>query len=292
MSQGWLYLSEHYLAFYSFILGIERKIMVELKSITELRKERSKKGLLADTIFVSTMDGRQFYFSNLFRRDETFDLLQSLTNKTMHRVLQAGSTVAQLSGSSNVPRSPMTTSSTLKEELDREQLSEYFSKLFRLPASEHVLDRTISIFWMERKPEETWRGELFLSTNFLAFFHVRRGSEGVSWTLPISCIKRLERIQDDHDEESQYDPYMLAITTCHEIKFCITVGSMLVQCNRFCGKLKDVLAQNIETSKKVKVYISRFPSEALLSAVGEDESLVAAENGFGAFHGYPFFDEK
>jgi hypothetical protein len=301
--QGWLYLSEHYLAFYSFILGIERKVLVELRSIAEMRKERSKKGLLADTIFVSTLDGREFRFSNLFRRDETFEMLQALTNRAVNRVLHQ----APASPSTNGPgadaeserssnKTPST--STLKEELDREQLSEYFAKLFRLPSGETVLERTGSVFWLERKPEEAYRGDLFLSAGFLAFFHAQRRQRGgshesLSWTLPICCIKRLERLQEEVGD-AEYDPYILAITTCHGIKLCVSVGATLVQCNRFCRKLKEVLSGAIEDSQRVQPFIAQLPSEALLTVSQDDEetTMVAAATGFGALHGYPCFDGK
>lgn len=47
-----MYISENYLGFYSFILGKETKIFVELKNITEVRKEKSKRKLLNDSILI------------------------------------------------------------------------------------------------------------------------------------------------------------------------------------------------------------------------------------------------
>lgn len=49
-SQGWLYISENYVAFYSYLLGYETKLLVELKDIQDIRKEKSKRGMIADAI--------------------------------------------------------------------------------------------------------------------------------------------------------------------------------------------------------------------------------------------------
>lgn len=299
LSQGWLYLSEHYLAFYSFILGIERKILVELKNIVEIRKEKSKKGLLADTIYVATSDKREFYFSNLFSRDATFDTLQSLVNRAMQRLLFQTSNSNGPPGlspsSPSTPSKPSSVSSslvakTLKEEIDKAQLNEYFSKLFRLPPNEEVLDRTFSLFWMDQKPDLVWRGDLFLSTGFLAFFHggKKKGdSDLILWSLPAACVKKLEKVWE---EGPSNDPYIIALTTCHGTKFFLSVGASLQQCNQFCSALREVLVKNVDMAKELTAFLPKFPSESLI--MGDDQSSLVAEAGFGAFHGYPYFDEQ
>lgn len=55
-SQGWLYISENYLAFYSFLLGYETKLLIELKDIQDIKKERSKRGVFSDAIKISMKD--------------------------------------------------------------------------------------------------------------------------------------------------------------------------------------------------------------------------------------------
>lgn len=59
MNQGWMYISENYLCFYSFMLGMETKIFLELKDIGDLQKEKSKRGVFADAIRVVMKDGRE-----------------------------------------------------------------------------------------------------------------------------------------------------------------------------------------------------------------------------------------
>lgn len=53
--QGWLYMSENYIGFHSFLLGAETKILIELKDIQELKKEKSK-GIFDDSLRIITKD--------------------------------------------------------------------------------------------------------------------------------------------------------------------------------------------------------------------------------------------
>ena len=60
-----MYISENYLCFYAFWLGHETKIFIELKDIQDLLKERSKRGMVADSIKVITKDGQEVCNSNV-----------------------------------------------------------------------------------------------------------------------------------------------------------------------------------------------------------------------------------
>ncbi|KAI9252175.1 hypothetical protein EDC94DRAFT_525985, partial [Helicostylum pulchrum] len=60
-SQGWLYISENYLAFYSFLLGYETKLLIELKDIQDIKKEKSKRGVFSDAIKISMKDKSEVY---------------------------------------------------------------------------------------------------------------------------------------------------------------------------------------------------------------------------------------
>ncbi|KAJ1905238.1 GTPase activating protein (GAP), partial [Tieghemiomyces parasiticus] len=86
--QGWLYISENYLCFYAYLLGHETKLCIELKDVERLEKEKSMRGVLSDAIKVVTKDQTEYFFSNFFHRDETYDLLVQLTNLAMARVLK------------------------------------------------------------------------------------------------------------------------------------------------------------------------------------------------------------
>ncbi|KAJ2395986.1 GTPase activating protein (GAP) [Coemansia sp. RSA 2603] len=87
LHQGWLYLSEHYFCFYSYMFGSEKKIMFQLREIKNLQKARTMGGARDDAIEVETKDGSKYVFANMFHRDETFNMLSQLTANTMKRVL-------------------------------------------------------------------------------------------------------------------------------------------------------------------------------------------------------------
>jgi hypothetical protein len=54
-----MYISENYLAFYSFLLGFETKLLVELKDIQDIKKERSKRGVFSDAIKIVMKDKQE-----------------------------------------------------------------------------------------------------------------------------------------------------------------------------------------------------------------------------------------
>jgi hypothetical protein len=54
-----MYISENYLAFYSFLLGFETKLLVELKDIQDIKKERSKRGVFSDAIKIVIKDKQE-----------------------------------------------------------------------------------------------------------------------------------------------------------------------------------------------------------------------------------------
>lgn len=300
LSPGWLYLSEHYLGYYSYVLGQETKILLELKEITEIRKERSKRNLLQDSIFVSTADTKEYTFTNLFHRDEVYELLQRLTNRALHRLLDTNTEQPPprsptagddqglaLEGTQLASATGPPVIETKREEFERQQLNAYYRRLFHLPATEQVLERTLSVFWLESRPEEVWRGDLFLSTSFLGFFHARRG-EAVQWTLPSCAVKRLEKAFPD-GQEGSFEPYALVLTTVHGIRLLVTIGSSLAQCDRFSAALRQVLNTSAESSKRLTLFLDKLPSTHLRTE--REQAALLADGGFGATHGYPCYEE-
>ena len=72
--QGWLYISENYLGFYSALLGVERKQLVELKNIKDISKENSKRNMFADSLRIITKDEEEVIIG------ETFVIKHSIMN--------------------------------------------------------------------------------------------------------------------------------------------------------------------------------------------------------------------
>ena len=86
-NQGWLYLSISHLCFHSLILGTETKVMIELKDIEELEKEKSKTGVFSDSIRIITRSSKEVaqtlnistYFqiySNATKLSSSYNILQ------------------------------------------------------------------------------------------------------------------------------------------------------------------------------------------------------------------------
>lgn len=73
--QGWLYISENYLGFYSFLLGIETKRLIELKDIQDIKKEKSKREMFDDSLRIITKENQEHFFSNMFKREEVTKIL-------------------------------------------------------------------------------------------------------------------------------------------------------------------------------------------------------------------------
>ncbi|CAG8533184.1 11287_t:CDS:2 [Paraglomus occultum] len=197
-NQGWMYISENYLCFYSFLLGIETKLLIELKDIRDLVKEKSKRGMISDSIKVITKDGQEYFFSNLFHRDETYDLLVQLTSLSVQRLLKnatpestpgmslSDNNLEQSAESNNndknkkdlrisiskdnkeedVPRSPMIP--PLIKGLEVQKRDSEFQAMFALPTSEHLLEESNAMFSMPEK-KESHSGKVRLSETYLTF---------------------------------------------------------------------------------------------------------------------------
>ncbi|ORX71558.1 TBC-domain-containing protein [Linderina pennispora] len=199
MHQGWLYLSENYFCFYS--------IMFQLREIQDLAKAKSMGGARDDAIEVTTKGGQKYWFSNLFHRDETFDLLSQLTANTMKQVLRSSeySTNTQHSGphhrhtsSANSAinpdtRLPMIRTSGLRdqgrslaEQIAQQRRNEEFRGGFGLPGNESLLSVIESAHLVIPKSVSVYSGRLYLSTSFVCFSS--RDFRGCRIILPLAAV--------------------------------------------------------------------------------------------------------
>ena len=85
-SQGWLYLTVNHLAFYSFILGSETKILIRWTDVTDI--EKCGGVWLHDSLKVSTRQ-EQWVFS-MFNK-EGYDLIKQLANLGMRKLISEDS---------------------------------------------------------------------------------------------------------------------------------------------------------------------------------------------------------
>ncbi|KAF9976068.1 hypothetical protein BGZ73_009166 [Actinomortierella ambigua] len=295
MNQGWMYISENYLCFYSFMLGIETKIFLELKDVGDLQKEKSKRGVFADAIRVVMKDGQEYFFSNLFHRDETYDLLVQLTTLTMERMLR-NTALEHAPGMSNddgefkdvfsvdvenlegseAPNSPPPSTRPLRLGLEEMKRDAQFQQRFNLPASEHLLEETSAAFVPSTDKGDVYHGRLFLSESFLCFICAE--TQPCLFALPLFTIRRVERMN------SRSAVFALNIMTWHQMRLIYRINGPRTQCEKFCNTLKTNLKLQVRAMRSLKPFLSTCFSEALLA---DRPDVEEKDSGLGWLFEFP-----
>ncbi|XP_052750576.1 TBC1 domain family member 9 isoform X2 [Galleria mellonella] len=212
--QGWIYLSVHYMCFYSYIFGRKTTIKIRWADVTELVKTNSL--LFPDSIKVVTRDG-EHYFTLFLRKNETFALMQQLANIAMKQLIddKTGSynidkdLLTKLS--KNVPKKP----SFLKRDLDAKKQSNLYTLRFRLPQTEKLDGTEVCTLWTPYNKRHNW-GRLYLSQNFICFDS--RISNLVRLTIPLRNVHQVERAESG-GTGSTGDSGCILITTSHHTSF-------------------------------------------------------------------------
>ncbi|KAF7724455.1 hypothetical protein EC973_000964 [Apophysomyces ossiformis] len=309
--QGWMYVSENYLGFYSFLLGMEMKALLELKDVQDLTKERSKRGMFVDNLKVTTKDKKEHLFTNMFRRDEVYDLLVQLTGQAMLRLLK--NTGADAPGASNdasfeapspfLQRSgalPTETSDSrqlinpLKQDLAAKKRNENFCFHFRLPLTEELVDALdvdytkVGAVNYDQHERTHYRGRAYMSQTFLAFESESRlpkpqqHQPTCSLVLPLYTIKRVERLNTGSYTSA------LSVTTWHKMEHIFQLHAHKTACEQFCDNLRNMLESQMPRMKRLKPFLATCESERLLE--GEVHQLVDVDEprgGLGIQFGYP-----
>lgn len=296
--QGWLYLSENYLAFYSYIMGVETKHLIELKNVTQMTKERSRTTLLPDTISVRTVDERTIKFSNLFHREETYELLQSLVNRAGHRLLQTTLSPSDPKLDEISTASPTTLldsglgsaihrSTTFKEDMENDRQAKFLQGTFRIPVGERIIDQSRASIWTESRSGKVFRGKIYITLHFLLFSSdlVSAHSAKMHFSIPLCAIRLMEKIYEpDKPKDSAAELYVISITTCHSHRVFFDVGNNIRQLDRFSFRLKEVLLQNtVLAQRNLPELQGQFPSEQLV--LGKDRCPLTL-HGLGRIYGY------
>ncbi|KAI9141144.1 rab-GTPase-TBC domain-containing protein [Paraphysoderma sedebokerense] len=295
INQGWMYISENYLCFYSFILGKETKLFLELKDIVELKKDRSKKGMVSDAIRIKIRDGHEHFFSNLFHRDETYELLEQLCSLAMQRLLKATSTdpppglatkTVKTGELVDVPVNPNIITQPVpkakpkdspkpkdkKQDLKDQRRNQQFQIHFSLPSSEHIQVELGTLLTIANSYDTF--GKLYISESFLCYLSERRD---VSVALPLFTIKKVERINGKQPQE-----FTIKIENIHSVSFTFLFQIDKQQFDAFCIVLRDNLKAQSRMAKLVPTFSETCPSEALVT--GKKKGTVY---GLGATYGFP-----
>ncbi|KAJ3037593.1 hypothetical protein HDV00_001481 [Rhizophlyctis rosea] len=287
LNQGWMYLSVSYLCFYSFVLGTETKVIIELKDIEELSKEKSKRGVFSDAIRIVTRNKTEHMFSNLFHRDETFDLLEHLTTLAMQRLLKSTATdpAPGLALSEQIDPTQMLFSTTtagtsiskaslpgarpLKQSFEEQKRNAKFQGLFNLPSSETLVEEIHSACSIANT-QTNFVGKLYLSSTFLCFNSDAKYQ--CYLVLPFYAIMRVEKISTQVST--------IAITGRHQLKLLFQLLGDKTQSDRFCSSLRDRLQAHMGLMKQLKAFVASCPSESVLQ--GKDVVV----GGLGLKYGY------
>lgn len=155
--QGSLYLTTNHIAFYSFLLGKEVKLLVPWADVTQL--ERVSVGLLTDVIRVYTRR-RQRDFSMFLNVDEVMNLMCQLADIALRRLLD--------SGGLTLDQSLQDSTNITKRLLEEESLRQYVLSLFGLPRSERLQEVMSCSIWTAHARCHT-PGTLYTTDGYLCF---------------------------------------------------------------------------------------------------------------------------
>ncbi|KAJ1733010.1 GTPase activating protein (GAP) [Coemansia sp. Benny D160-2] len=311
LHQGWLYLSENYFCFYSYIFGLEKKIMFQLRDIKDLGKARSMGGARDDSIEVVTKDGSSYTFSNLFHRDETFDMLSQLTANTMKRVLlnseyattqhQPASARSNHRYSYSHHRSPSVASSanpdanamrpppspappsaraggSLAEQIARQRKDEEFRGEFGLPYGESLIAVIETASMAVPGVLNVYTGKLYLSTSFVCY--MSRDYRGCRIILPMAAVRRIERLNGTDSYGASC--YELVITVWHQMGISFKAPLDSGECNRWCDALRGQLKAMVEEQKFAKANhtaLSRYTLKAFCKTCASERLLQEGASG-------------
>lgn len=54
-----MYISENYIGFYSFLLSVETKLLLEMKNVADIKKEKSRRSVFSDALRIITKDNQE-----------------------------------------------------------------------------------------------------------------------------------------------------------------------------------------------------------------------------------------
>ncbi|KAK2850499.1 hypothetical protein Q7C36_009282 [Tachysurus vachellii] len=173
--QGWIYLSTNHLAFYSFLLGKEVKLLIPWAEVTAL--EHVTFGLINDAIRVQTRQ-KQREFSMFADVDEVMMVMTQLGDMALRRLFDNGK------------REP--DSSITKRTLQQQALRQYVLSLFGLPRSEMLKEVMRCSAWTPHARCHT-AGNLYITENYLAFSSLQEGQ--CTLLIPLSEVQSVEKAE-------------------------------------------------------------------------------------------------
>ncbi|KAF9985443.1 hypothetical protein BGZ65_010830, partial [Modicella reniformis] len=278
MNQGWMYISENYLCFYSFMLGMETKIFLELKDVGDLQKEKSKRGVFADAIRVVMKDGQELTTLTMERllRNTALEFAPGMSNgdepDSVKDVFSVD--VDSLEGNDS-SHSPTPTTRPLRLGLEEQKRDSQFQQRFNLPSSEHLMEESSATMIFGDK-NDMYHGRLYMSESFLGF--ICEDEEPCMVALPLYTIRRVVRMN------SREAIYALDILTWHQMKIAFRLNGPRTHCEKFCSTLKTNLKLQVGAMRALKPFLATCFSEALLA---DRTDVVEKDSGLGWIFEFP-----
>ncbi|XP_030641622.1 TBC1 domain family member 8 isoform X2 [Chanos chanos] len=179
--QGWLYLSTNHIAFYSFLLGKEVKLLVPWAEVTGL--ERVTVGLITDVVRVHTRK-RQRDFSMFLNVEEVMTVMTQLADIALRRLLDSGG--LELDHTLQQP------TSITKRVLEEQALRQYVLSLFGLPRAEQLKEVAQCSVWTPHARCHT-PGTLYATDSYLCFNS--RESGVCVLLIPLAEVLSIEKVE-------------------------------------------------------------------------------------------------
>lgn len=179
--QGSLYLTTNHIAFYSFLLGKEVKLLVPWAEVTRL--ERVSVGLLTDVIRVHTRR-KQREFSMFLEVDEVMKVMCQLADIALRRLLD--------SGGLTLDQSLQESTNITKRVLEEQALRQYVLSLFGLPRAERVREVMSCSVWTPHARCHT-AGTVYTTDGYLCFSSREEGQ--CTLIIPLAEILSIEKAE-------------------------------------------------------------------------------------------------
>ncbi|XP_051564340.1 TBC1 domain family member 8-like [Myxocyprinus asiaticus] len=177
--QGSLYLTTNHIAFYSFLLGKEVKLLVQWAEVTRL--ERVSVGLLTDVIRVHTRQ-KQRDFSMFMNVDEVMKVMCQLADIALRRLLD--------SGGLTLDQSLQDCTKITKRVLEEQMLSQYVLSFFGLPRVERLQEVMSCSVWTPHARCHT-PGTLYTTDGYLCFSSCEEGQ--CTLIIPLAEMLSIEK---------------------------------------------------------------------------------------------------
>lgn len=179
--QGSLYLTTNHIAFYSFLLGKEVKLLVPWAEVTRL--ERVSVGLMTDVIRVHTRR-KQREFSMFLNVDEVMKAMCQLADIALRRLLD--------SGGLTLDQSLQESTNITKRVLEEQALRQYVLSLFGLPRAERLQEVMTCSVWTPHARCHT-PGTVYTTDGYLCFSSREEGQ--CTLIIPLAEILSIEKAE-------------------------------------------------------------------------------------------------